>query len=161
MILDHFSKDPSFWILVSFILFLIVVLKKAAHSVLGFLKHQKQTISRQMTEAQCLLEEAEQLVRYEEKKLVQLKEKIIDDKKQADLMITQQKEDLEAYLKTQKNAYKTHLLSKQAELEDDLVQRVRHAFMQQVFQDVVTAFKGKKGKLYATAFLEAQIQRID
>ena len=161
MMLDHFFKDPSFWILVSFILFLIIVLKKAAHSLLGFLKHKKQTISRQMAEAQSLLEEAEQLVRYEEKKIAQLKAKIIDDEKQADFMIAQHESDLKVQLENQKNLYKAQLLSAQSELEDDLVYRVRHAFMQQVLQDVMATFRGKKGKPYAAAFLEAQIQRID
>lgn len=159
--LDHFFTDPSFWILVSFILFLIVVVKKAVHSLLGFLTHKKHTISRQMAEAQSLLEEAEQLVRYEEKKLAQLKAKIMDDEKEAELMIAQHKSDLKMYLENQEKLYKAQLLTARAELEDDLVWRVRHAFMRQVLGDVIERFKRKEGKPYATAFLEAQIQRID
>ena len=59
---EAFYMDPTFWVAGSFVVFVVLVAKKVATAVGGALDEHSNKISKQITEAKELREEAEQLL---------------------------------------------------------------------------------------------------
>ncbi|MDX2112263.1 MAG: F0F1 ATP synthase subunit B [Alphaproteobacteria bacterium] len=125
MMMDVF-QEPKFWVSAAFVVFILLVYKKAAAFIIGALDARSQRINEELKQAETLRREAEQV-------LAQYKQKQAEYLKEAESMLSKAKNDAallreqaERELKLAMEARTQSAMDRIAREESRAIDEVRH-----------------------------------
>lgn len=122
--------DPTFWVMVAFVVFVIAVFKPIRSALTGALDGKIAQIRNEIDEAQRLREEAQAaLASYQRKQR--------DAAQEAEAMLAQAKAEAEAHRKGAEIALKT-MLARQEQLAQEKIQQAEAAAIQEIRDRAVT-----------------------
>ena len=122
--------NPTFWVMVAFVVFVIAVFKPIRSGLTGALDGKIAQIRNEIDEAQRLREEAQAaLASYQRKQR--------DAAQEAEAMMTQAKSEAEAHRKGAEQALKT-MLARQEQLAQEKIQQAEAAAIQEIRDRAVT-----------------------
>jgi F-type H+-transporting ATPase subunit b len=122
--------NPTFWVMVAFVVFVIVVFKPARSALTGALDGKIAQIRNEIDGAQRLREEAQAaLASYQRKQR--------DATQEAEAMMARAKSEAEAHRKAAEQALKT-MLARQEQLAQERIQQAEAAAIQEIRDRAVT-----------------------
>lgn len=159
MMLVSFA-DPSFWILVSFLLLCTVFFSRGLKRLSQQLKTRQETIARQITEVSTLYEEAKSLLKEEQKHLeskeaeaVQLKIKVLEE-------IERKKETIRESIKYLHQKHELNLSHKMQEVKEKYISDLVKKIMIQSCSNAEKDLRKTLDKEKSALFLRAQIDKL-
>ncbi len=152
--------DPSFWILVSFLLFLSVVIRKGVRAFLSFVKEKKETITKQISEVDCLHEEAFQILRTEEKRLEETTALL--EKEQADTLalIEEEKKTLKIEIEALRKQYKKNQNLIERDSEEQIKQTLEKTLLQDIASSIYKSFLTKSYRKEKALFVQKAVENL-
>ncbi|NKB56119.1 MAG: F0F1 ATP synthase subunit B [Alphaproteobacteria bacterium] len=122
--------NPTFWVMVAFVVFVIAVFKPIRAALTGALDGKIDQIRNEIDEAQRLREEAQAaLASYQRKQR--------DAAQEVEAMMARAKAEAEAYRKSAENALAT-MLQRQEQLAQEKIQQAEAAAIQEIRDRAVT-----------------------
>lgn len=160
MIQPELFNDASFWILISFLIFLGAVFRTGVKSFLAFLREKKETVTKQISEIDCLYEEAFQMVRTEEKKITDCLAALKKEEAATTQLIDQEKEELKRHITHLKKEHKKIQKLKQKELEEQAIKTIEHTLLEDVAQAVQASFQSKSHAKDRAEFVKKEVEAL-
>lgn len=150
--------DPSFWVLVSFLLFLSVVVRKGIRAFLSFVKEKKETITKQISEVDCLHEEALQILRTEEKRFAETEALLEKEKADTLSLIEEEKKALKIEIAALRKRYKKSQSLRERDSEEQMRQTLEQTFLQDIASSVHKALLEKSHQKEKALFVQKAVE---